>query len=259
MILAKRGATLVAEVARLPPDDAEGNRNDTMMVNDLQTVADELHSNNESKVEVADELLVELDILTDSSQRLTSHTRQPILKSTRDNLPIEYKLYDISDGSEFNYIAIEQHSKQQGPRYNIPYIIGIGNLSIQTVHAPTVDEMQTDLKENARKLNIDVPVPSRKDIEKLREGIMITCEWYVNEKFESNIYSMVFDGTYVYITPSTGRWDGMNHIIRGSDVPDEEFEEQLRDVQDDWTHRVRGFNADSSRHPFKIEIGLTPE
>jgi hypothetical protein len=28
--VAKRGATLVAEVARLPPDDAEGNRDDTI-------------------------------------------------------------------------------------------------------------------------------------------------------------------------------------------------------------------------------------
>jgi hypothetical protein len=32
MILAKRGATLVAEVARLPPDDAEGNRLDVQDV-----------------------------------------------------------------------------------------------------------------------------------------------------------------------------------------------------------------------------------
>ena len=240
------------------------------LANDLQTVADELHSNNENKVEAANQLLIELGInrpegsglsrLTDGNGRFAPPTRQPVLKSTRDNLPITYKLYDISDSNEYSYVAIERQSKQhhKGPRYRRTYIHGIGSLSLQTVHAPTVDEMQTDLKENARNYDDDVPVPSREDIERLREGITITCEWYVNEGFESNIYSMVFDGTSVYITPSTSRWEGMDHIIRDSDVPDEEFEQQLREVQDEWTYRVRGFNA-SSRHPFKIEIGRTPE
>jgi len=229
------------------------------LAHDLQTVADELHSNNKDVVEASDELLFELDILTDGYQRFKPRSRQPVLKSTRDNLPITYKLYDISDSNEYSYVIIERQTKQhhKGPRYRRSYIHGIGSLHLETVHAPTVDEMQTDLKENARKIDVDVPVPSREDIERLREGITMTCEWYVNEEFESNIYSMVFDGTHVYITPSTSRWEGMDHIIRDSDVPDEEFEQQLRDVQDNWTHRVRGFNADSSRHPFKMEIKLT--
>jgi hypothetical protein len=82
-----------------------------------------------------------------------------------------------------------------------------------------------------------------------------TCEWYVNGEFRENIYDMAFDGSDVYITPKMSRWEGLEQIICDSDVPDDEFYQQLREVQDQWTHKVRGFNS-SSRHPFKMEITL---
>ena len=79
------GKTLVAGVARLPPDDAEGNRDDTMLVNDLQTDGGRTETKRFSDGVNAEELIVGDRI----DKRLVSRTFGQLGERIRPSHPNE--------------------------------------------------------------------------------------------------------------------------------------------------------------------------
>jgi len=223
-----------------------------MIADNLDTVADELQTTD--TVEVSDELLYELDIWSEGHTTSVS-CREPVLKSKRDNIPVSYRVYDISDAREYDHIALKIYDKQQGERYTVPLVIGLGEMELEEVHVPSVEEMQEDIDDVAAQYDVETETPARWTVSDLRTGMIETCKWFVSDEFQGNVYGMAFDGTDVYVTPQMSRWEGIEFVVEDSGVPDEHLWWLLEQAQDEWVHKVRGFDG-SSRHPFKMSISF---
>jgi hypothetical protein len=91
-----------------------------MTAEDLDTIREELQSNNSKIVELSDDLLIDIGILSDPNKRFAPPTRDPTHRIVQDETVVE--MYDISDIDGYEQIVIGARSENSR---RVRYAIGL--------------------------------------------------------------------------------------------------------------------------------------
>jgi len=190
---------------------------ETMTVGDtLDEIESELTDND--RVELSDEQMHTLGIWSENN-RLSS--RQPNIHTKRAVDPVKWSLYDVSDidgRGNLEFLALVIHDKQQGERYTRPYAIGLGEINIEPASNPDESAIRErfnneikhyDEKHTPESLNDEQMSSVVEFIERSDE--MLADAALANER---GIWATAYDGKYLYVESSHGKWEGFESIMQ---------------------------------------------
>jgi hypothetical protein len=188
----------------------------------------------DTKVELSDDDMAALGIWTDDTAG-----RHPAIATQKDADPVAWKLYDISDvdGRDLGeYLALEVHDKQQGPRYTRPYAVGLGRIQFEATGLPIAEEMQADVNEVAERRGVDpVDEPA---MTRVRREMAEAAEEYADIALEGNAWAAAYDGRRLYVEPEVSRWEDFGRAFDGAELSEWQ-REAVREAAPEWSYRPR--------------------
>lgn len=182
----------------------------------LETIEQDLEETD--KVELSD---TQLTILGLSDDKNTS--RVPTISTHRKVDPVKWALYDVSriqgrDSGEF--LAIERHTKQQGPKHTRYYAIGLGEISFTDIGTPSFEHLKQILTKKA--IERDVEMISDKLLHDIQIELKKSAREFANIAVTESVWAAAYDGSNLWIEPETSRWEGINNIINDSEITEDQ-------------------------------------